>query len=686
MLKFKNIFLFLLLIHILYGCDFLGLTVEPVETETALSQDSSLEYLSIDNLDFSEQFNSSKYYYNCNVNSGTTEVNIKASVAHSGASILSGAGVHTIDFGENIIKIELVAENGISKSTYIINVYRNGEIIYNTQLSSLSLSNQILEPSFSSDVYEYTCYYDTSYTYTNINYVTESDDVYVEYTPFSYLQSLDQIIVDVKSYDEEAITTYTINLVQILQSDDATLSKIEPTIGELNTTFSSELLEYSVTVPYEITYIYLNTDTTHDDASLNQNSSTYYKSLSVGDNEVSITVTAADGVTTLTYKVNIMRDDLNLSSDATLSNIDLSTGELNVVFSPEILEYNVTIPYETSYIYLYPETSDDDASLDNNSLSYYKYLLVGDNEVNIIVTALDGETTITYTVNILRETLILSTDAALDGLTLSSGELNTIFSPDVLEYNVTVPYDDSSIYLYPVPRESNASLDKASYFIDLSVGDNEVTVIVTAQDEVSSLTYIVNINRGEYIPSSEARLSSISVGNSYSLTPGFNKDIYEYSIIVNDDIDSLNISGSVLDSTAQILYGTGLIDMAFGINIIDISVQAEDESEEIYHLSVERLKPEAGFNITFMAPEDESISYTMYGFNNLTNETALNITINQEYETYSWYIDNIKLENDTLNLLYDCSELALGRHMFLAVVTKDGLAYSIKNYFEISNN
>ena len=94
----------------------------------------------------------------------------------------------------------------------------------------------------------------------------------------------------------------------------------------------------------------------------------------------------------------------------------------------------------------------------------------------------------------------------LTNLALSEGSLAPTFNTEVSSYSVTVGEDISSITLTPTASDSNAEItvngesvssDSASSPINLSSGDNIITVEVSASGGGSSSNYIVTVTRGD---------------------------------------------------------------------------------------------------------------------------------------------------------------------------------------------
>lgn len=79
-------------------------------------------------------------------------------------------------------------------------------------------------------------------------------------------------------------------------------------------------------------------------------------------------------------------------------------------------------------------------------------------------------------------------------------------------------------------------------------------------------------------------LSNLKV-DGYSLSPTFNKDTSNYSLTLENDVRSINVTGSKADSTASV-SGLGQHSLAEGVNKINISVTAQNGSTRTYVLNV----------------------------------------------------------------------------------------------------
>src|SRR5690606_30697376 len=136
---------------------------------------------------------------------------------------------------------------------------------------------------------------------------------------------------------------------------------------------------------------------------------------------------------------------------------------------------------------------------------------VGDNAIDIDVTAEDGVSTLTYTVTVERAAPPPSDDATLAALAVSPGTLDPPFDPGTLAYTAAVAHDVEAIEVNATTADAAATLTIASasaasgapVAVPLEGGDNVIEVVVTAEDGVTTLTYTVTVTRDAPPPSDD---------------------------------------------------------------------------------------------------------------------------------------------------------------------------------------
>ena len=299
-----------------------------------------------------------------------------------------------------------------------------------------------------------------------------------------------------------------------IKSTNAELSNLVLSNLSLSPSFSSSTLDYTVTVPYSVQSVVAKPTSSDSYATVKVNGETVTRGnsstaipLNVGTNMISVNVTAEDGIATKAYTITVTR--LEPSSNADLSALSLSSGTLDPVFARDTTSYTATVPYSVSSVTAKPSAAESHATLKVNgstvtsgSASGAVSLDVGDNIVTVEVAAEDGTTTKTYTITVTR--FERSSDADLSALSLSSGNLNPAFSSEKTSYTASVANNVNSLTVTPTVSESHATVKvngstvtsgSASEAVNLDVGDNTVTVEVTAEDGTTTKSYTVIISR-----------------------------------------------------------------------------------------------------------------------------------------------------------------------------------------------
>ena len=309
-------------------------------------------------------------------------------------------------------------------------------------------------------------------------------------------------------------------------STDARLLSLVPETGQLTPAFHPEVLEYRLSVPFEVTSMTFSAQPA-EGASCRVNR----ESLGAGGSDTlfRITVTAEDGETQRVYQVTVHRqekeEEPELSQDTRLLSLLPETGQLVPEFEPGILEYSLTVPYEVTAMTFSAQPAEGASCRVNR-----KNLGAGGSATLFLltVTAEDGESKRVYQVTVHRqekeeeETPTLSQDARLLSLTPEQGQLSPAFDPEVLEYRLTVPFEVTTMTFAAQPAEG------ASYRVNrknLGAGGSSTlfTLTVTAEDGTAKRVYQVTVYRQEKAaaasPSPTRTPPPVSVGSAGTSRP-----------------------------------------------------------------------------------------------------------------------------------------------------------------------
>ncbi|RFZ85739.1 hypothetical protein DYU05_09125 [Mucilaginibacter terrenus] len=445
-----------------------------------------------------------------------------STITINGTAVPSGSpsGIIPLVVGDNPIAIVVTAENGTQK-TYTVTVTR--EASGNANLINLALSNGTLNPVFDGSIISYTATVANAITGINVTPtaadanagITVNGSVVANGTPSSNLPLVGETntITIVVTAINGATKTYTVTVTR-LKSSNADLSNLSVTAGPLTPAFSSGMTSYLIEVPNSTVSTTVTATTSDPGATmetfqlpLTNGVPSGPIALSPDINNVDVIVTAADG-TTKTYKVVIRRA---FSNNANLNNLQLSAGILSPSFSAAEVDYQVVVLNAVDRIRVTPTVADANSVVSVNGSTVNSGLASGDillnegnNTILVLVKAADG-TEKTYSIHVVREIRPPSSDAALVSLTPSEGTLSPSFNTNGLSYQVLVKNDVSTINLTPVTSNQLATVTvngvpvasgSASQDIVLTDGENQIFVVVIAENGKSRKTYSVTVNRG----------------------------------------------------------------------------------------------------------------------------------------------------------------------------------------------
>lgn len=183
-----------------------------------------------------------------------------------------------------------------------------------------------------------------------------------------------------------------------LISKDASLKSISLSSGKLSPTFEPSLELYSATVENNVSSINFNPIVNNSKARVISGSSC---SLKVGINVCKIVVSAEAG-NTKTYQITVTRKNSNnntLSTDASISNLQVHGGTLTKAFNPNIKEYDVKVSKNTTKMYFTFVTNSNKQTHTSNACNINE----ATKTCKLTITAEDGVTKNSYVFNIIHE-------------------------------------------------------------------------------------------------------------------------------------------------------------------------------------------------------------------------------------------------------------------------------------------
>jgi len=246
----------------------------------------------------------------------------------------------------------------------------------------------------------------------------------------------------------------------------------------------------------------------------------------------------------------------------------------NVAFAPsfdtEVESYAAEVPYEIGVLKIRPNAESSYATIMIDGKRYgarnataTAALKAGQtNAVSIVVTAEDGVTTRTYTINVTRAEP--ERVSSLAGLSMGGDlAISPQFSTDTTTYRVVVPYEMKSVTFTAETTSAVATLTVGGKTSTSGIESepvvlgggllNEVEIIVTAQDGTTKTKYVVNVQRTE--PDRDSSLAGLTLSEGAAIQPKFSAGVTNYQISIPNTLDTVVFTPVASSSVATIAIG-----------------------------------------------------------------------------------------------------------------------------------
>ena len=439
-------------------------------TREAVSSNADLSALVLAETALSPVFDATTTSYTATVGNAIESVTVTATTADTDATILHsgftiGSGIPktlpilgaTLQVGPNEFPLTVTAADGTPK-TYTLTVTREEPVVDITDATLQNLTfgpivpADILTPTFNSTFTgPYTATVDNIYaSITIIPTATNSNSTITVFADgreipvnSGFSSGTIGLTVGNNAMSVRVVAPagnsefYSLTVIRTPVSTDANLSGLSLSEGLLAPDFDAYTNQYDTTVLYAVDSMTVTPTTANEYARVTVNGTAVDSGvastaipLSVGDNTITVEVTAEDGSTIKTYTITVTRQVLEGSSDAELSSLVLSDGVLSPFFNASTIDYLATVVNEISTFTVTPTTSDANATVTVNGVTVTSgaasaaiALTVGINVIDVVVTAEDGFTVISYSINMTRQAppapLGLRTTSVVGQITLS---------------------------------------------------------------------------------------------------------------------------------------------------------------------------------------------------------------------------------------------------------------------------
>lgn len=379
-----------------------------------------------------------------------------------------------------------------------------------------------------------------------------------------------------------------------------------------------------------------------------------------------IKLSGKDLSTEVSSSIKIISKNNKLSSLAVI-------GE-EIKFDPDINTYELKTTKES--VEIKATLADNYAKYAENYGPRTVSLNYGEQLINIVVVSESNERN-TYTLKVNRIDN-RSTNDNLSNIVLSYGNLSPAFSKDILNYNVEVPNNVESLTITATLEDKKAEFvaGYGSRTVNLNLGEN-IVLIRSQAEKGNTKTYTIKINRDYKGSNNYLKNISLSKGSI-----NFDKDVFEYKVNVDYNTNEMFVSAIAEESTSTVEV-IGNKDLIVGENIYLIKVVAENKSERIYKVIVNRLEEGIvlsnnnylanlsikGHSIAFIKDKQE---YNI----TLTNEKSLDIKYEVEDEKSFVKIEgNENLQNNSVIKIIVTSEDGSIRTYKLTILKETSFNY-----------
>ena len=468
-----------------------------------------------------------------------------------------GMGVDLTAGMETLITIMVTAEDRTTTDTYTVRVYRERATKSDdATLSALSLSAGMLSPAFMSDTIEY-----KARVANSVDKVTVSSTPSDNAGGVGIMRATSTDADCSSTGDNTAVTTDAISLltagnntnicVNVTAEDGSTKSyliqvyrlRVNPSVDDSLSAFTITEATNSVNIttgvssatPADHTLVLLGDNmnmpdvayrvrqvtvtATADDgavvtilpADANTAEPGHQVDLSVGaETTITVLVQPEDSsVPSKAHTANVYRKNIpgTESKDATLSSLMLSGAVLSPAFASATEKYTAAAANSTELTTVTAMATHIGAQSSivtgimppdaNADMAGHQVSLMAGQEatITVVVTAEDGTTMKTYTVKVTRAAEE-SSDATLSSLMLSGLTLMPEFDPATTAYTAEIDFLETTTV--EAMATHHAAMVEGTGEKTLVVGDNMISVMVTAEDEsTQTYTVTVTVRRGE---------------------------------------------------------------------------------------------------------------------------------------------------------------------------------------------
>ena len=194
-----------------------------------------------------------------------------------------------------------------------------------------------------------------------------------------------------------------------------------------------------------------------------------------------------------TAEIKIIEENSQKQTKNNVSNsLDLDIMRLDIEgivpdFSPDITEYYIVVDEDIEKINVtaIPESDNANIKIDgNNNLK---------NGINkIIITVSIGDNTKKYNINVTKTDQKEKANTNLETLAVENYEISPEYKENITMYDLEISNTEEKLNILAIPEDMKANVEIKNNE-NLQYGENAIEILVTAENEITKRTYILNV-------------------------------------------------------------------------------------------------------------------------------------------------------------------------------------------------
>ena len=329
------------------------------------------------------------------------------------------------------------------------------------------------------------------------------------------------------------------------------------------------------------------------------------KAIKTGSTSITINSASSTDYDNNNLQVNITPKSVTIeeakSSNSKLASLEVVGHTLSPVFNANTKSYTVTVPEDTTSVQINATKADQKATLTLPGTNGLVTLSGNSTNATVKVTAENGSST-NYVVTINKETHTepqpteKGTDATLKYLDVSGFSLNPVFTPDGTNYSMRVNNNITALNVTATPNDPKATVQISGHS-GWVVGNNTITIKVTAEDGVTIKNYYVNVTRAAANVKSSDTNIDLRILSTHTMEPVFNNSINEYEVVVPEEVTKLDMTITPYDKKTNVTVSGNENFVIGNGNAVTIKVVAEDGTSKTVILKVTRTEDKASADL-----------------------------------------------------------------------------------------